>query len=75
MTLLKEGSGRGVYVNFGKFQEHLFRKTPASVYFCISFFNNLDEAATYSDEEDRELFDESDNEFSCSDDDSETECY
>ena len=48
-------------VNFRKFQEHLFRKTPASVYFCISFFNNLDEAATYSDEEDRELFDESDN--------------
>ena len=75
MTLLKEGSVRGVYVNFEKFQEHLFRKTPASVYFCISFFNNLDEAATYSDEEDRELFDESDNEFSCSDDDSETECY
>ena len=61
--------------NFGKFQEHLFRKTPASVYFCISFFNNLDETATYPDEEDRELFDESDNEFSRSDDDSETECY
>ena len=62
-------------VNFGKFQEHLFRKTPASVYFCISFFNNLDETATYPDEEDRELLDESDNEFSCNDDDSETECY
>ena len=44
-------------MNFGKFQEHLFRKTPASVYFCISFFNNLDETATYPDEEDRELFD------------------
>ena len=38
-------------------------------------FNNLDEAATYPDEEDRELLDESDNEFSCSDDDSDTECY
>ena len=62
-------------MNFGKFQEHLFRKTPASVYFCISFFNNLDETATYPDEEDRELLDESDNEFSCSDNDSETECY
>ena len=44
-------------MNFGKFQEHLFRKTPASVYFCISFFNNLDETATYPDEEGRELFD------------------
>ena len=41
-------------VNFRKFQEHLFRKTPASVYFCISFFNNLDESATYPDEEDRD---------------------
>ena len=34
--------------------------------------SNLDETATYPDEEDRELLDESDNEFSCSDDDSET---
>ena len=50
-------------------------KNTCNVYFCISFFNNLDEAATYPDEEDRELLDESDNEFSCSDDDSETECY
>ena len=50
-------------------------KTPASVFFCISFLNNLDETATYPDEEDRELLDESDNEFSCSDNDSETECY
>ena len=39
-------------MNFGKFQEHLFRKTPVSVYFCISLFNNLDETATYPDEED-----------------------
>ena len=62
-------------MNFGKFQEYLFRKTPGSVYFCKSFFNNLDETATYPDEEDRELLDENDNEFSCSDDDSETECY
>ena len=29
----------------------------------------------YTDEEDRELLDESDNEFSCSDGDSEAECY
>ena len=29
----------------------------------------------YIDEEDRELLDESDNEFSCSDGDSEAECY
>ena len=35
----------------------------------------LDEAAIYPDEEDRELLDKSDNEFSCSDDDSETESY
>ena len=41
-------------MNFWKFQEHLFRKTPASVYFCISFFNNLDESAAYPDEEDRD---------------------
>ena len=41
----------------------------------MSFLNNLDETATYPDEEDRELLDESDNEFSCSDDDSETKCY
>ena len=41
----------------------------------MSFLNNLDETATYPDEEDRELLDESDNEFSCSDDDSETGCY
>ena len=62
-------------VKFGKFQEHLFRKTPASVYFCISFFNDLNETATYTDEEDEQLLDESDNEFSCSDDGSETERY
>ena len=61
-------------MNFGKFQEHLFQKTPASIY-CISFFNNLDETTTYPDEEDRKLLDKSDNEFSCSDSDSETECY
>ena len=41
----------------------------------MSFFNNLDETATYPDEEDRELLDKSDNEFSCSDDESETKCY
>ena len=40
----------------------------ASVYFCVSFFDNLNE-------EDRELLDESDHEFSCSDEDSETEYY
>ena len=62
-------------MNFGKFQEHPFRETLTSVYFCMSFLNNLDETATYPDEEDRELLDESDNEFSCSDDDSETKCY
>ena len=62
-------------MNFGKFQEHLFRETPASDYFCMSFFNNLDETATYPDEEDRKLLDKSDNEFSCSDDESETKCY
>ena len=62
-------------MNFGKFQEHLFQKTPASVSFCISLFNNLDETATYPNEEDRELLDHSDNEFSCSGDDSETGCY
>ena len=61
-------------MNFGRFQEHLFRKTPVSVYSCISFFNNLDETAIYPDEEYRELLDESDNEFSCRDDDSKTEC-
>ena len=63
-------------MNFGKFQEHLFlQKTSASVYFCISFFNNLDDTATYSDEEDGKLRDKSDNEFSCSDDGSELKCY
>ena len=62
-------------MNFGRFQEHLFRKTPVSVYSCISFFNNLDGTAIYPDEEYRELLDESDNEFSCGDDDSKTECH
>ena len=46
-----------------------------SVYSCISFFNNLDGTAIYPDEEYRELLDESDNEFSCGDDDSKTECH
>ena len=41
----------------------------------MSFFDELDETATHLDEEDRELLDESDNEFSYSDDDSETKCY
>ena len=62
-------------VNFGKFQENLCRNTRARVYFCISFFNNLDETSTDPDEDDRELLDQSDNDFSCSDDDSETEFY
>ena len=71
-TLLKRVSSTGVLGNFGKFQEQQFRKTPASVYFCIRFFNDLDEIATYPDGEDRELHD---NKFSCSDDNSETEYY
>ena len=62
-------------MNFGRFQKHLFRKTPVSVYSCISFSNNLDGTAIYPDEEYRELLDESDNEFSCDDDDSKTECH
>ena len=57
-------------MNFGKFQENLCRNTRASVNFCISFFNNLDETSTCPDEDDRDLLDESDNDFSCSDDDS-----
>ena len=62
---------------YGKFWE--ISGTPISKNTCkrlllYNFFNNLDETATYSDEEDTELLDESDNEFSCSDD-SETECY
>ena len=63
---------------YGEFWEILgppISKTPASVYFSVRFLNNLDETATYPDEEDTDLLDESDNEFSCSDDDSETECY
>ena len=39
------------------------------------FFDNLDETPTHPDEEDRELLDESDNEFRCSDEESETEYY
>ena len=61
-------------VNFGKFQEYIFQKTHASFY-LLKFFSNLDETATCPNEEDRELLDKSDNEFSCSDDDSDTECY
>ena len=63
---------------YGEFWE--ISGTPISKNTCkrlllYKFFNNLDEAATYPDEGDRELLDESDNEFSCSDDGSYTECY
>ena len=50
------------------FEKH--RQTPAST----NFFDNLDESTTYQDDEDRELLDESDDEFSYSEDDSETDC-
>ena len=63
---------------YGEFWE--ISGTPISKNTCkclllYKFFNNLYEAATYPDEKDWELLDESDNEFSCSDDDNETECY
>ena len=45
------------------------------IIFCISLFDDSEETATHTDEEDRESFDKSDNEFSYSDNDSETECY
>ena len=56
------------YEEFWKVLRACIRKTSASIYFCISFF---EETATHPDEEDRESIDKSDNEFSYSDDDSE----
>ena len=63
-------------VNFGKFQEHQFRKTPTCKRLLLyKFFNNLDETSTYPDEENRELLDKNDIEFRCNDDDSEDEIH
>ena len=58
--------------SFGiSYHNHIF----FTIIFCISFFDDSEETTTHTDEEDRESFDKSDNEFSYSDNDSETECY
>ena len=56
------------YEEFWKVLRACIRKTSASIYFCISFF---EETATHPDEEDRESIDKSDNEFSYCDDENE----